>query len=161
MAQSNLTGRQFGSLFIVARAPRDKQRQLRWWAECVCGEWLWTRGTTLICGRTKSCGCQKVLFMKHGQRRRISTTSTYRTWRCMLQRCRDPKHISYADYGGRGIKVCQRWLQFKNFLDDMGERPEGTTIDRKEVNGNYYKKNCRWATVEEQQRNKRSSIIRH
>ena len=76
----------------------------------------------------------------------------------MIQRCTDPGHKSYKDYGGRGIKVCERWLTFENFYADMGDPPDGLSIDRKNVNGNYEPGNCRWATPEEQASNRRDSF---
>jgi len=85
-------------------------------------------------------------------------TRTYSSWAAMKQRCLNRKNPSYPDYGGSGIKICKRWLIFANFLEDMGERPAGTTIDRKNRKGNYTKRNCRWATWIEQQTNR--SIVR-
>lgn len=82
-------------------------------------------------------------------------TRTYVSWDAMLQRCTNVKHHKWKDYGGRGIRVCRRWHKFENFLADMGERPVGKTLDRKNNDGNYCKGNCRWATRSEQQRNKR------
>ena len=82
-------------------------------------------------------------------------TRTYRSWDGMLQRCHNPRNPRYPDYGGRGITVCERWCSFANFYADMGERPEGTSIDRIDNDGNYELGNCRWATASEQQRNQR------
>lgn len=73
----------------------------------------------------------------------------------MRQRCNNPKNPKYKDYGGRGVKVCERWNDFALFLEDMGERPTGYSIDRKDVNGNYEPNNCRWATAKEQRANQR------
>lgn len=82
-------------------------------------------------------------------------TKAYRSWRAMRSRCLNPKHAAYPYYGGRGITIDPRWDDFANFLADMGERPDGMTLDRKESSGNYCKNNCRWATKEEQQNNTR------
>jgi hypothetical protein len=85
----------------------------------------------------------------------IDKSPTYNTWCAMKQRCNYKKSISYKHYGGRGIKVCDRWNVFDNFLEDMGERPDGMTLDRIDNNSNYYKENCKWSTWGEQVKNRR------
>lgn len=93
-------------------------------------------------------------MLKHGHNRREDGPSpTYRSWINMMTRCYNHKAEKYQRYGGRGITVCERWHDFKNFLEDMGVRPEGKTLDRKDVNGNYEPGNCKWATDEEQAQN--------
>lgn len=84
---------------------------------------------------------------------------TYRAWECMKSRCTNAESDQYANYGGRGITLCERWLNFANFLADMGERPAGKTLDRRDNSGNYTPANCRWATPTEQARNRRSTRI--
>lgn len=79
-------------------------------------------------------------------------------WESMIQRCTNEKHPGYKNYGDRGIKVCDRWMSFSNFLEDMGPRPEGMSLERKEVNGNYEPGNCKWATFEEQQNNRTNNV---
>lgn len=91
--------------------------------------------------------------------RRVVDHPLYNTWTSMRQRCCNPKNPNYADYGGRGVTVCDRWASLAAFAEDMGSRPVGTTIDRIDVNGNYEPDNCRWSTQHEQNRNKRTSRI--
>lgn len=80
-------------------------------------------------------------------------TPTYQSWQAMKQRCLQPKHAHYMNYGGKGIVICPRWMTYANFLEDMGERPEGTSLDRFDSSKNYEPGNCRWATRTEQNRN--------
>lgn len=90
---------------------------------------------------------------------RMTKTPTYNSWRSMLERCRNPNNSHWHAYGGRGIQVCERWLTFENFWEDMGTRPAGKTIDRIDHAGHYEPDNCRWATAPEQSRNTQRSVL--
>jgi hypothetical protein len=119
------------------------------------------------CGNEK-CGeshiCRKCFLASrnprfvHGHNGASGKSPTYNSWDMMRQRCNNPKYSQYQDYGGRGIKVCERWAIFQNFLQDMGERPTGKTLDRKDTNGNYAPDNCQWATKQQQVRNTRRNV---
>jgi hypothetical protein len=98
----------------------------------------------------------ETLKLVHGHSRKAVETPTHISWRSMIHRCEDENHENYPYYGGRGVTICGRWRKsFASFLSDMGERPEGTTIDRIDPGGNYEPGNCRWATEEVQQANRR------
>lgn len=94
----------------------------------------------------------------HGRSSKSKPDRTYSSWTSMKTRCTNEKNKNYFSYGGRGITFCERWASFDNFLADMGERPEGMTLDRKDTNGNYEPSNCRWATSKEQMDNQRKTI---
>ena len=96
--------------------------------------------------------------MSHGHFSNGRMSPTYQSWRAMKHRCLNPKASDWPHYGGRGIQVCERWMMFENFLADMGERPEGMTIDRENNDGGYEPRNCRWATRQTQTRNSRANL---
>jgi hypothetical protein len=150
----DLTGIRFHRLVAVKAVVVAGVR--RWVCKCDCGNESTVRTAALRNGNTGSCGCWKrevlpAATTKHG----LSTHPLYATWKGMRNRCNNPRAPRYKDYGGRGIAVCKRWDKFQNFLADMGERPPGTTLDRKNNDRGYSKRNCRWATPAEQSSNKR------
>lgn len=148
----DLTDCRFGKFIVVSYA--GKVRGLNAWnCECDCGNKRIIQSTQIK--KRKSCGCF-LGRVTHGHTRIGKYKRTYISWSNMKQRCLNPKRNSYKYYGGRGIKVCDRWLHsFENFLADMGECPPGLTIDRIENDGNYEKGNCRWATIITQITNRR------
>lgn len=156
----DLTGQRFGKLLVIARAPSTSYGATRWKARCdlPCGSETFVFSTALTFGRTKSCGRHSGT---HGQSggRGSKPSGAYRSWCEMFQRCTNSNREKYADYGGRGIIVCERWCVFENFYADMGDRPAGMSLEREKLNGNYEPGNCRWATTREQSRNRRSTVV--
>lgn len=161
--KEDLTGRVFSRLTVIRQAedhcsPKGSKSAC-WEVQCSCGSAPFTVvSASLKDGATKSCGCLRAERNKEVHSTHNKTKSReYNTWHSMVQRCTNPKNTSFYKYGGIGIPVCERWLNFENFYEDMGERPEGMTLDRIDPFGGYSPENCRWATVEKQNTNKRKS----
>lgn len=160
----DLTDQRFGRLIAVRREVVQGRTDTYWFCRCDCGtEKLITAGN-LRRGLIQSCGClhseiTRRRSTRHGAASGGGMTSEYRIWIEMRQRCTNPKSNRYYSHGGRGIKVCKRWEKFETFLNDMGARPKGTQLDRRNNDGDYKPSNCRWATRKEQARNKRNNRL--
>lgn len=158
----DLTGQRFGRL-VVLREGCSKNGIIKWVCRCDCGNEKEILAGSLRNGATKSCGClireisserSKKRFTTHGMRK----SKEYTSWSNMKARCYNPKDISYKNYGARGITVCDAWLHdFEKFYRDLGPCPEGYSLDRIDVNGNYCPENCKWSNITEQGRNKRNN----
>lgn len=157
----DISGKRFKRLFVLSYHSNDGSGNSKWICKCDCGNIVIVRSSTLINGRTLSCGC-------YGTERRKEIRTThgfskvgmpeYESWKAMRGRCYNKNNEAYPDYGGRGIGVCKRWFKsFENFFADMGKKPSPQhTLDRYPNNdGNYEPSNCRWATKRQQAENTR------
>ena len=134
------------------RPVRSKKNRVVWLMKCHCGKQFENFPSQVIHNRTTSCGC-----LWHTDQDGLSKTPEYICWNNMKKRCLNPTDKDFKNYGGRGIKICKRWMTFKNFLADMGKRPSAThTIERLDNDGNYCRKNCCWLLRPKQNRNRRA-----
>lgn len=162
------TGQRYGMLVIVGKNDELSGKNIYWDYICACGASGATTTTRLTSGQ-KSCGCHTHEMIverntTHGHAKKSGSSPTYSSYRAMIARCKYPSQDQYKYYGGRGISVCGRWLNgdglksgYECFLADMGPRPDGMTIDRLDVDGNYEPGNCRWSSQQEQMLNTRAS----
>ena len=161
----SLYDQRFGKLVAIEPRGSNKNKQILWLCLCDCGNEVIVEGRALKAGQTKSCGCLALEQAKkmglnnktHGHSKNGKKSKVYMAWEAMIQRCTNHKHKYYNIYGGRGITVCDRWLKFENFLEDMGECPPGLTLERRNNNKGYSPSNCYWATWKQQQRNRRNN----
>ena len=157
----NLIGIKFNKLTVIAESEKSKSGRPRWLCRCDCGNESIVLSYNLKNSAVKSCGCNSLEYIsnlnkKHGNASKIKS-SEYIAWESMNRRVNNPNYKFYKNYGGRGIAICSQWKNFEAFLEDMGKKPVGTTLDRIEVNGNYEPANCQWATKEQQANNTRAN----
>jgi len=157
----DLSGQQFGRLNVLYKKEKTGPGHAIWCCLCECGQICFIDSVNLRKGLTKSCGClQRELVSdrktEHGHSKRGHQTSEYNSWASMKERCLNPNSPAYELYGGRGIKVCDKWLTFEGFIEDMGLKPTPKhSLDRyPDQNGDYELSNCRWATMKQQQINR-------
>ena len=160
-------GQKFDKL-IAIKFIKMKGNSIQYWLfKCNCGKEKIICANSVIRGSTKSCGClSKKLFIERTKTHGMRNTRIYETWAGMKKRCFNKNCKSYKNYGGRGITICEKWLKFENFYEDMGKSYENhvkkfeeknTTVDRKNNDKGYYKENCKWSTRKEQANNRRKN----
>jgi hypothetical protein len=146
-----LSDKRYGKIHVIKRTGKSG----KWLCECECGKTVLADSHSLMHGKITSCGCGRGSKGTH----RKSKTKIYRIWSAMKTRCLNPNVKCFSRYGGRGITICSRWMKFENFYADMGDVPNGKTLDRKNNSKGYSSKNCKWSSLEEQANNKRNNHL--
>ena len=155
----DMTSKKFGRLTVLGFVKSVKEQHY-WLVACDCGKEKLVSGANMRSGLTQSCGCYRAELVKKALTKHGSVKNPgYFSWVNMKVRCKSQNYQGYKYYGGRGIKVCDRWNLFSNFLLDMGKRPKNTTLDRIDSDGNYEPGNCRWATHKQQANNKKKRKV--
>lgn len=155
----DISGQKYGDLTVL-RQGESKNNRTHFDCVCDCGTECLVRADHLRRGHTVSCGCKNQRKAKRGHDGfREKGHPLRQLWTGMKARCENPTHISYRLYGAKGIRVCDRWHTFENFVADMGPRPKGTSLDRVDSNDDYCPENCKWATATDQNRNKSSNRL--
>jgi hypothetical protein len=163
MRKVEMIGQKFHRLTCLQESKSDRHG-MYYVFQCDCGNTLEKLGATVRVGRIKSCGCGRGDEIAKSNKRRathaMTNTPTYNSWKGMRDRCKNPNIPDYENYGAKGVTVCEKWdNSFEAFLADMGERPDGMTLDRINPFGNYEPDNCRWADYHTQRINRRSNHV--
>ena len=158
MGRVDLTGQRFGRLIALSSAEKSARGRTRWHCQCDCGVKVVIPTFHLRGGNTLSCGCfREELRSTYKRTHGASRTRPYGIWSDMIKRCTNPNHKFWSRYGGRGIRICDAWLRYENFIADMGEPPPKYSIERKNNDGNYEPGNCIWVDQKTQRRNRSDS----
>lgn len=155
IVQTVIMGNRYSRMTVISEPfKKDGDKEWRIICRCDCGEERVVHARSLPSGNTKSCGC-----IQGDERHDMSKSREYYSWKGMIQRCQNPNHIFFELYGARGVTICDRWLDFRNFYADMGPRPPRHTLDRIDNFGDYEPNNCRWATPKTQTNNMRANRL--
>jgi hypothetical protein len=156
----DLTGERFGRLLVEGKGGYNKHHQLYWRCECECGKRKEVLGSLLRNSMTQSCGClQKESISKVNFKHGMAKSNIWSIHRSMMDRCYSPNNKAYKHYGARGISVCDRWHDFESFFKDMGNKPDGMSLERVNNNGNYSPDNVIWADSKTQANNRTNSVM--
>lgn len=157
----DFTGRRYGLWTVTGFSHSTKSRMRYWRCRCDCGTERVVSGPDMKRGGTTGCGCTRVLSnARHGHSTTSETSPEYRTWGRMIQRCTNPRHESYPNYGARGITVCDAWLDYRRFFADMGQKPSPKhSLERVNNELGYSKENCIWSTHQSQINNRRTTVF--